>query len=773
MLCSHCNQEHPEGTQFCPMTGKKIILPNICPECGQLVDPQWLHCSNCGQMLIPPEEIFDLQEAQATSSSQIPITMPESSKTINLGEPIEHGEETSSVGSVEINPVNDEPIPKDEISIEPFVISENESVSTKKTAEPTQTLEIKHVLQSPVTDKKIILPDACPDCGQAVDLQWQHCSNCGQRLIPPEEIFELQESQVPIASQAAIAMLESSKTINLGESIAQDKKNSVGSVEDIPVISHSITTDEISTETFAINEGEAVSTEKTAEATQMLEIKQVLRNLVIQEEQVDLNIPAESKVLTPEKIESENITGKPALRCPHCNTEHPEGTQFCPVTGEKITLPDACPDCGQSVDPQWQHCSNCGHILIPPEEKFVLQEAQAPSASQAAIAMLVSSKTINLGEPITQDEKTSLGSVEDIPVISHSITTDEISTETFAINEGEAVSTEKTAEPTQTFEIKQGLQSPIIQDEQVDINIPVESKVLTPEEIKFKQITGKPALRCSHCNEEHPEGSQFCPVTGRKIALPDVCPGCGKSVDPNWPHCGYCGRELIPAMAIPHRQEPQAIDSPKVRWLILGALIVVGCIICLLIGTATMYYVFWKVKSSGEATPIAIIALTQAATLPVFTPMHVSATMPPSAALTQATDLPTATNTPSIPNCPGNKIQSVNEVYKNEVMLLEICANDQITEIGNLAYGVSRIGPNNMFFIYITLYGDVYAARVGDVKLTYLGKIKFFTMINKDDMPKLEIGFLGKHPYKLYVKEAVLKQNETIPIPRYITSPSQ
>jgi hypothetical protein len=142
-------------------------------------------------------------------------------------------------------------------------------------------------------------------------------------------------------------------------------------------------------------------------------------------------------------------------------------------------------------------------------------------------------------------------------------------------------------------------------------------------------------------------------------------------------------------------------------------------------------------------------------------------------ALTQIASLPTATDTPRGPNCPGNKIQSVEEVYENDVMLLRICSNNQITEIGNLAYGVSKIGPNNMFFIYITLYGEVYAARVGDIKLTYIGKIGFFTMINKDDVPKLEISFLGEHPYKLYVKETVLKQNETIPIPRYITTTNQ
>jgi len=146
--------------------------------------------------------------------------------------------------------------------------------------------------------------------------------------------------------------------------------------------------------------------------------------------------------------------------------------------------------------------------------------------------------------------------------------------------------------------------------------------------------------------------------------------------------------------------------------------------------------------------------------------------MTAAAVLTQAAALPKDTNTPAGPNCPGNKIQSVKEVYANDVMVLEVCANNQITKIDNLAYGVSKVGPNNMFFIYITLYGDVYVARVGDVKLNYITKIKFFTVIRIDDMPKLEIKFYGEHPYKLYVKEHVYNQDITISIPRQFTSPN-
>jgi hypothetical protein len=81
MQCPHCNQEHPEGTQFCPMTGQKILIPEVCPECGTPVDPNWLYCSYCGQALIQAEGMSNQQEAQATGHSPAPVTTPGLSKT--------------------------------------------------------------------------------------------------------------------------------------------------------------------------------------------------------------------------------------------------------------------------------------------------------------------------------------------------------------------------------------------------------------------------------------------------------------------------------------------------------------------------------------------------------------------------------------------------------------------------------------------------------------------------------------------------------------------
>jgi hypothetical protein len=80
MRCSYCNQEHPEGAQFCPMTGKKIIIPDVCPECGKAVNPTWQYCGYCGQTMIQATETPNQLEVQAEVHSQLPKTTLEASK---------------------------------------------------------------------------------------------------------------------------------------------------------------------------------------------------------------------------------------------------------------------------------------------------------------------------------------------------------------------------------------------------------------------------------------------------------------------------------------------------------------------------------------------------------------------------------------------------------------------------------------------------------------------------------------------------------------------
>lgn len=49
MLCPYCGQEHPDGTKFCPATGRKLEITLYCMHCGAKLQPGWTFCPACGQ----------------------------------------------------------------------------------------------------------------------------------------------------------------------------------------------------------------------------------------------------------------------------------------------------------------------------------------------------------------------------------------------------------------------------------------------------------------------------------------------------------------------------------------------------------------------------------------------------------------------------------------------------------------------------------------------------------------------------------------------------
>lgn len=56
MKCPHCNQDHPEGTKFCPETGKKMPTPkrckwDDCPGDHRILCNDALFCPDCGRPL--------------------------------------------------------------------------------------------------------------------------------------------------------------------------------------------------------------------------------------------------------------------------------------------------------------------------------------------------------------------------------------------------------------------------------------------------------------------------------------------------------------------------------------------------------------------------------------------------------------------------------------------------------------------------------------------------------------------------------------------------
>jgi hypothetical protein len=133
-----------------------------------------------------------------------------------------------------------------------------------------------------------------------------------------------------------------------------------------------------------------------------------------------------------------------------------------------------------------------------------------------------------------------------------------------------------------------------------------------------------------------------------------------------------------------------------------------------------------------------------------------------------STDL---TNTPSSDQslCDDISIE-VKDTSKGN--MLQICADGKTYEIGPLEKGKYAIGPNKKFFVYCTNSGDVYASRFGTPTLDLIGDVKDFSIIVRGEAPEIEFEFFGDHPYTVQVNELILKQNKTLSIPRYITTPN-
>ena len=63
------------------------------------------------------------------------------------------------------------------------------------------------------------------------------------------------------------------------------------------------------------------------------------------------------------------------MKCPHCNQEHPEGTKFCPETGQKMPSLCGCPNPNcvnymkTDLSSSFKYCPECGTLLSGEETK--------------------------------------------------------------------------------------------------------------------------------------------------------------------------------------------------------------------------------------------------------------------------------------------------------------------------------------------------------------------------------------------------------------------
>lgn len=72
------------------------------------------------------------------------------------------------------------------------------------------------------------------------------------------------------------------------------------------------------------------------------------------------------------------------MKCPYCNTEHPEFMQYCPNTGQRLQKVFKCSNCGNSNIPYGaKFCPKCGNLLKSPDKEnirnFVRSGTQKPS----------------------------------------------------------------------------------------------------------------------------------------------------------------------------------------------------------------------------------------------------------------------------------------------------------------------------------------------------------------------------------------------------------
>ena len=72
------------------------------------------------------------------------------------------------------------------------------------------------------------------------------------------------------------------------------------------------------------------------------------------------------------------------MKCPYCNTEHPEFMQYCPNTGQRLQKVFKCSNCGNSNIPYGaKFCPKCGNLLKSPDKEnirnFARSGTQKPS----------------------------------------------------------------------------------------------------------------------------------------------------------------------------------------------------------------------------------------------------------------------------------------------------------------------------------------------------------------------------------------------------------
>jgi hypothetical protein len=162
---------------------------------------------------------------------------------------------------------------------------------------------------------------------------------------------------------------------------------------------------------------------------------------------------------------------------------------------------------------------------------------------------------------------------------------------------------------------------------------------------------------------------------------------------------------------------------------------------------------------SASATLQPTITLTSTIT-PAFTPG-------PTSTIYLASS-PTPTKIPWT-SCPGIVV-TVTDTDKGDIVHILRCSDGLEYDIGPLTKGVYAVSPDDRYFVYCSLDGVVYAARIGDDTLTVIEKTyrEFYTF-GRDMAPIFELTFSDESPYVLEVYEKRYGQSLLVRMPRWLS----
>ena len=132
---------------------------------------------------------------------------------------------------------------------------------------------------------------------------------------------------------------------------------------------------------------------------------------------------------------------------------------------------------------------------------------------------------------------------------------------------------------------------------------------------------------------------------------------------------------------------------------------------------------------------------------------------------------PTATPT-KIPwsSCPGIVV-TVADTEEGDMIHILRCSDSLEYDIGPLPKGYFAVSPDEKYFVYGSISGVLYAARIGTPTLTVIKKVnKEFYTFGRQVNPIFVFTFTGESPYVLEVYESRFGQNMPIRMPGWLTS---